>query len=124
MEPRSRVTLNSLANLAAALHRLRYVFAVMGLVAGIWFAVEIAISPENTARSLLALTLLLWSALALAMGSTLAQPPVPVVASDRWRTRTKKRLLHAGYRIVVLVVLGLGGFTLWLTYRAVMFVAG
>jgi len=119
MEGTSRVTLHKLASLAAGLHRLRYFFAGIALAAGIWFGYQIVTPVVDSSLSLLALTALLWSALALAMGATLALEPARVEPSDGFLARVRKRLLLAGYGLAALVLFCLALFTLWLSVRAV-----
>jgi hypothetical protein len=118
MEAPGRVTLRAMAATAAALHRFRLALLGFAAVAGVWFGVELLRPQADSPRSLLALTLLLWSVLGLGTGLTLPRLPSPVAAEDRLAIRLRKRLTLAGYAVVALGMLVLGGFTLVLTLRA------
>ena len=122
IEPHSRVTLKLTASMARMLYRLRGVFLLVGIAAGIWLGIAIANPATASARALLPITLMLWMALALAIGYTLPDLPPNIASGDDLRLRIKKRVSQAGYGLAVLAMLGLSGFTLFLSLRTVSLV--
>ena len=108
--------------MARMLYRLRGVFLLVGIAAGIWLVIAIANPATASARALLPITLMLWMALALAIGYTLPDLPPNIASGDDLRLRIKKRVSQAGYGLAVLAMLGLSGFTLFLSLRTVSLV--
>jgi len=124
MEPKSRVTLNLIAGAATVLFKLRGVFIVIAVAAGIWFGGSDFGSAPESARALVPLAVLLWSVLALGIGYLLPALPPAIGAGDRFWTRTKKRCLVLGYGLAVAAALLLGGFALLLSLRALQLAGG
>jgi len=100
------------------LFRLRLLFILIGILAAGWFAFAIADPETASAEALLPIALMLWAALALAIGYTLAVLPPSVALRDGFRLRLKKRFYQFSYGLAVLAMLGLGGLTLFLSLRA------
>lgn len=118
MEAPSRVTLKLIAGGAAVLFRLRVVFVVIAIAAGIWFGWAIANPATQSAKALIPLTVMLWAGLALGIGYMLPSAPQAILPGDGFWLRTKKRCVLFGYALAVLAALVLGGFALVLSLRA------
>jgi hypothetical protein len=124
MEPKSRVTLKLIAGAATLLFRLRGVFIVIAVAAGIWFGWSVFGSEFDSATALIPLAVLLWSVLALGIGYLLPGLPPAIGAGDRFWVRTKKRCILLGYGLAVASALILGGFALLLSLRALTLAGG
>jgi hypothetical protein len=118
MEPSVPVTLRVAAAVAAVLHRLRGVLLVAGIATMAWLALVILDTDRASTAALLPLTLALWIGLALSMAHTLARLPPLVADGDGFRLRLRKRLEQAAYGLACLAILILGGFVLFLSWRA------
>jgi hypothetical protein len=118
MERNSAVTLNALASFARVLHRFRLAFLAAAAVAGAWFVRSVADTNSDSSGSLLALAALLWPLLALGAGYTLLRVPPPIRPGDSWTVRIRKRALGAAFAAAALTILGLAGFALFLSVRA------
>jgi hypothetical protein len=104
--------------MARMLYRLRSVFVLVGIGSGIWLAIAIANPAIESRRALLPITLMLWVALALAIGYTLPQLPPSIGPGDGLRLRIKKRFSQGGYWLAILAILGLSAFALLQSFRA------
>jgi hypothetical protein len=124
MEPSVPVTLRVTATVAAALYRLRALLLIAGAAALVWLGLVI-LEPERASTSaLLPLTLVLWVGLALSMAFTLPRLPPAIAAGDGLTVRFRKRLRQAAYGLAFLAMLLVGGFVLYLSWRAVSLVVG
>lgn len=124
MEPKSRVTLKLIAGSAAVLFRLRGVFIVIAVAAGIWFGWTVFGSEPESAKALVPLAVLLWSVLALGIGYLLPGLPPAIGAGDGVWASIKKRCILLGYGLAVAAALILGGFALLLSLRALKLAGG
>ena len=124
MEAKSRVTLKLIAGTAALLFRLRAVFIVVAIGAGIWFGWTVFVPEIQSAKALVPLAVLLWSVLALGIGYLLPEPPLAIAPGDGFWSRTKKRCILLGYGLAVAAALLLGGFALMLSLRALKLAGG
>lgn len=124
MEPKSRVTLKLIARSARLAFRLRGVFIVIAIAAGIWFGWTIFGLETESAESLVPLAILLWSVLALGIGYLLPGLPPAIAAGDGFWTRTKKHCSLIAYGLAVAAALILAGFALLLSLRALKLAGG
>jgi hypothetical protein len=116
-EATSPVTLDRIARNAARIYRFRLVFFAIAAGAGVWFAASLADGGDST-QSLLALTVLLWSVLALGAGYTLLQSPPAVAPGAAPLARLRIHALRAAYWLALAVLLGLATGAILLTWRA------
>lgn len=115
----SCVTLRRVAGFAAWLARIRPLIMVLTGVSAAWFLYEIGWAEASGARSLLALSGLLWTGIALGIGYTLPVAPRAVGVGDSFRLRLRKRLLQVAYGIVLALTVALVLVASGLTARAV-----
>jgi hypothetical protein len=118
MDAASGVTLRRVACIAAWLARIRPLFLVVAVVNAVWLMLEIGWLQASGARSLLAVSGLLWSGIALGIGYMLPVPPMAVAGGDGIRIRLRKRLVQVAYLIALAVTLGLVVLASILTVRA------
>ena len=116
-----RVTLATVASFATVLFSLRALLFIVGLGSAGWFVWSMIDTGVSSARALLPLSIMLWSALGLGIAYTLTRAPPAIAADDRLGRRIAKRLGQFGYAVAVVLILMLGGFALMLSIRAVDF---
>jgi hypothetical protein len=118
MEASVPVTLKVVARISAVLYRVRHVLLLAGGAALAWFVYVVVASDGPSTAALLPLTLAVWVALALAMAHSLATLPPGITPGDGIIRRFRKRVRLAVYGLVLVVMLGLTGFVLMLSWRA------
>lgn len=118
MEGRRQVTQETIASVARRLYRLRPLLTLLAIGAGAWFAWELLATAGDSARALLALTVLLWALLSLGMAHAFSRYPEPVAAGDRLLRRLRQRVLGICYWIGVAGFVGLLATAVGLTLRA------
>jgi hypothetical protein len=119
-----RVTLRATARISAVLSRFRAVLVFLGVAAGIWLAYVVLSPSTPSSRALLPLSVLLWVALGIGMGSMLAVTPPDVAVEDRFTQRMGKRLLQLGYGLAVVLALLLAVFAVGFSVRALQIALG
>jgi len=122
-EPVYRVTLGRIAAAAGLLYRLRSLLLVLGLVGAVWFG-GVTLGSAPSARAMIPLTLILWSALGLGVGHTLARLPEPARPDDGMRRRIRQRVLLAVYMLATAVSVALAGLAVVMTFRTVGLTGG
>lgn len=124
MEPSVPVTLRVVAAVATALYRLRGLLLVAGIAALVWLGLVVVAPERASTTALLPLTLVLWVALALSIAHTLPRLPPTIAASDGMMLRFRKRLSQAAYGLTLVAIVSVGGFVLYLSWRALPLIAG
>ena len=104
--------------MARILYRLRAVFLLVGIAAGVWLVIAILNPATASVSALLPISLMLWVALALGIGYTLPQLPAGIASGDGLRLRIKKRAIQFAYWLAILAILGIGIFALLISFRA------
>ena len=117
-EPAYRVTLGRIAAAAGLLYRLRALLLLLGLIGALWFG-GVTLGSAPSSRAMIPLTLILWSALGLGVGHTLARLPERVGPDDGLRRRIRQRVLLAVYLLATAVSVVLAGLAVFMTFRTV-----
>ncbi len=108
--------------IAKRVDRVRWLFWVLAIGAGIGFVVGVFVTP-GTAYFLGALIVLLWSLLMIAMAQSFAQPAPVVDPESGLLERIKVRCWRAYLRLLAIATTGLCVFVLFLSIRAIALIA-
>lgn len=119
-----RVTLRRIERFAAFCGRFRPAAIASGIAATVWLLITVMGSTTESAWSLLALSLLLWSVITLGAGYGLTRLPRPAEFSEGLLRWLWQWIALGAFACGAICLLALAGFAAFLTIRALDLIFG